>query len=72
MGLAEAGNITVKMPGHIYQSQWSKQVAILKLVEINKLTSFQTQILLCSVLPSYESRGLHLITDFAFLMPKCL
>lgn len=70
MGLAEAGNITVRMPGHIYQSQWSKQVAILKLVEINKLTSFQ--ILLCSVLPSYESRGLHLITDFAFLMPKCL
>lgn len=35
MGIAGAGNIAVRMPGHIYPSQWSKQVAILGLPDLN-------------------------------------
>lgn len=36
MGIAGAGNITIRMPGHIYPSQWSKQVAILSVPDLNR------------------------------------
>lgn len=34
-GIAAVVNIVSRMPGHIYPSQWSKQVAILSVPDLN-------------------------------------